>query len=78
MPVYFSIIVALLVVAGLMRWRRAVAAGRTERAAGLTDAHIREIEGRGRIDVEDPLDPDRIAEEEARFWEESWDEPEEF
>jgi hypothetical protein len=58
--VYYAIVVALLVLAGLMRRRSLVATGRKEPAAGLTDAHIRQIEARGRIEMEDPLDLDRI------------------
>jgi hypothetical protein len=76
--VYYAIVVALLVLAGLMRRRSLVATGRKEPAAGLTDAHIRQIETRGSLELEDPLDLNRIKDEEARFWEESWDEPEEF
>jgi hypothetical protein len=48
------------------------------RGEGLSDDQIRAIEQEGRVDVEDPLDFDRIRDEETRFWEESWDEPEEW
>jgi hypothetical protein len=51
---------------------------RGRRGEILSDEHIRAIEREGRVDVEDPLDLDRIREEETRFWEESWDEPEEW
>ncbi len=45
---------------------------------GLTDDQIRAIEEQGTVQLEEPLDLDHIREEETRFWEESWDEPEEF
>lgn len=45
---------------------------------GLTDDQILAIEAQGRVEVEDELDLDAIRDEETRFWEESWDEPEEF
>ncbi|MBW3553230.1 MAG: LPXTG cell wall anchor domain-containing protein [Gemmatimonadetes bacterium] len=43
---------------------------------GLSDEAIRAIEEYGRIAVDEPLDLDEAAEEEERFWSESWDEPE--
>lgn len=51
---------------------------RGRRAGSLSDEHIRAIESEGRVHLEDPLDLDRIRDEETRFWEESWDEPEEW
>ena len=42
----------------------------------LSDAAVRQIEASGRIDVDEPLDLEEAAEEEERFWEETWDEPE--
>jgi hypothetical protein len=45
---------------------------------GLNDDMIRNIETTGRIEVDDPLDLEQIHDEEERFWEESWDEPEEM
>jgi hypothetical protein len=73
-------------VAGLMAGLLTVLAAvwlrdRSGRAKGddnLTDEQIRAIENEGRVDLEDPLDLDRIRDEETRFWEESWDEPEEW
>jgi len=52
--------------------------GRGKRGGSLTDEQISAIEREGRVDLEDPLDLDRIRDEETRFWEESWDEPEEW
>jgi hypothetical protein len=46
----------------------------------LTDEMMRRIETDGWLapDEEEPLDIEAIAEEEDRFWSESWDEPEEL
>jgi hypothetical protein len=50
-----------------------------ERHGVLTDDDIRRIEEEGSVDVEEePLDLEDIRDEETRFWEESWDEPEEW
>ncbi len=43
---------------------------------GLTEADIRTIEASGRVERSEPLDLDEAAEEEERFWSETWDEPE--
>jgi hypothetical protein len=51
---------------------------RTDRAAALSDDMVRQIEERGFVDVDDPLDHDTIQEEEARFWDEPWDEADEW
>lgn len=42
----------------------------------VSDDVVREIEHRGRVEGEEPLDYDRIREEEDRFWNETWDRPE--
>ncbi len=44
----------------------------------LSDAAIRQIEASGRVEVDEPLDLEEAAEEEERFWGETWDEPEPF
>jgi hypothetical protein len=44
----------------------------------LTDDMVRQIEEQGRVDVDEPLDLEQIQDEEARFWEEQWDEPDEW
>jgi hypothetical protein len=44
----------------------------------LTDDMVRQIEEQGQVDVDDPLDLEQIQDEEARFWEEQWDEPDEW
>lgn len=68
----FAIGGALVVVAGLSARRRIDRVTRK----GLSDEAIRHIESSGRLDVDAPLDLDEAAEEEERFWGESWDEPE--
>ena len=49
---------------------------RSMRQGGLSDAAIRRIEASGRVELDEPLDLDEAREEEERFWNESWDEPE--
>jgi len=61
-----------------VRWRiRRV----TDRGDGpaVDDETVRRIEEEGRIETDErePLDRDRIREEEDRFWAETWDEPDE-
>lgn len=63
---------ALLVAGAGLLVRRRMARLR----GGLSDEAIRAIEEYGRISVDEPLDLDEAAEEEERFWSESWDEPE--
>ena len=68
----FAIGGLLVVVAGL-GYRRRI--NRLKRR-GLSDAEIRQIEVSGRVEVDEPLDLAEAADEEERFWSESWDEPE--
>lgn len=65
-----------LVLAAVVVWLRKRGAHADGEA--LTDAQIRAIETEGSVQLEEPLDLDHIRDEETRFWEESWDEPEEF
>jgi hypothetical protein len=71
------IVIALLVIVGGVRaWSRL----RDHRDSGvrpLTDEEIRRLERGGSISIEPPMDMSEIAEEEQRFWEEHWDEPDE-
>jgi len=46
------------------------------RDASLDDDAIRRIEAGGNVEVDEPLDLDEAREEEERFWDEDWDEPE--
>jgi hypothetical protein len=45
---------------------------------GLSDDMIDRIESMGRLELDEPLDLEQIRDEEVRFWEETWDEPEEM
>jgi hypothetical protein len=63
---------ALLVAAGWLSYRRRLSGLQP----GLTDEDIRAIEKGGLVGREEPLDLEEAAEEEERFWDESWDEPE--
>lgn len=72
--IWFWLLLALLVlIAGLVHRRRVT---RFERR--ITDDMLRQIENRGRVEMDEPLDLDEIQEEERRFWEETWDEPEQL
>lgn len=81
---YHGIILAML---GFALGALALAAGlilrsrlsrRIGRSARVTDDVVRQIEESGWIEVDEPLDLVQIQEEEARFWEEPWDEPDEW
>ena len=63
---------ALLVAGAGLSVRRRMARLR----GGLSDDAIRAIEAHGRFEAEEPLDLEEAAEEEERFWSETWDEPE--
>lgn len=68
---------ALAVLAGWLGYRRQLMD--QVRGPRLTDAQIRAIEEGANLHVDqidEPLDLDEAAEEEGRFWDESWDEPE--
>jgi hypothetical protein len=68
----FALGAALVVVAWLAHRRRF---GRMT-GRELSDDDIRRIEAGGRVELDEPLDLEEAAEEEERFWNESWDEPE--
>ena len=79
MSYMFLGLAVLVLVAGLVvRWRirERTRPGDFE----VTDEVVRQIEREGRVrtDEREPLDRDRIREEEDRFWSETWDEPESF
>jgi hypothetical protein len=76
--VYFGVLLGLLAVAAGLMYRSRLTRVIRSSDPVLTDDMIRQIEDRGRVDVEEPLDLDEIQEEEARFWEEPWDEPDEW
>ena len=68
---------AALVVAGWVGYRKRLDRVRS-RGLAVDDAMIRRIESSGTAEVEEPLDLEEAAEEEERFWNESWDEPEPY
>lgn len=76
MELGFGILAAVLVLIGFARLRRRQAGAAD--STGLTDDAVRRIEDSGRIEREDPLDLEEIEREHERFFEETWDEPEEF
>jgi hypothetical protein len=76
--VYFGVLLGLLAVAAGLMYRSRLTRVIRSGDPVLTDDMIRQIEDRGRVDIEEPLDLDEIEEEEARFWEEPWDEPDEW
>lgn len=74
----FGIVAAVLAIAAGLLYRNRLETVVTEDAPVLDDDLIRKIESDGWIELEEPLDLDHIREQEQRFWEESWDEPEEI
>lgn len=75
-------ILALLMVAGLVTVVRRRRAKAPPQAGWLTDEMVGEIisNGRlsGRVVPEEALDLEEIAEQEERFWSETWDESEPY
>jgi hypothetical protein len=76
--VYYGVILGLLALAAGLLYRSRLLRVTGRRTPALTDDLVREIEERGRIELDEPLDIDQIQQEEARFWEETWDEPDEW
>jgi hypothetical protein len=71
------LLAGLALFAGLV-YRNRIRRQRADRATALSDAMVRQIEQRGFVDVDEPLDLNTIQEEEARFWEEPWEEADEW
>jgi hypothetical protein len=69
------VLILLVLVAG---WRARDRLRRMKHGPSISDDMVRDIETRGTVDVEEPLDYDEIAREEQRFFEETWDEPDEY
>jgi hypothetical protein len=63
---------AILAIAAWIGYRRRLARA-DER---LSDDAIHQIETRGWVERDEPLDLDEAAREEENFWGESWDQPE--
>lgn len=66
-------VLAVLVAGSWYGYRKRLA---EHRRRGLTDDAVRRIEAHGRVEMDEPLDLEEAAEEEEKFWSESWDEPE--
>lgn len=63
---------AVLVIVGWVAYRRRLKA----MSRPLDESDIRQIENAGWVERDEPLDLDEARDEEERFWDESWDEPE--
>jgi hypothetical protein len=75
--VYTGLLIGLLALAACLIHRSRLAREVGGQESVLSDDMIRQIESSGWIEVDEPLDHREIREEEARFWEEPWDEPDE-
>jgi hypothetical protein len=75
---YYGLIAGLLALAAGLVYRSRLARVVGSREPLLDDDLIRQIEESGWVEVDEPLDLEEIQEEEARFWEEPWDEPDEW
>jgi hypothetical protein len=75
---FLGILMALLALAAGFLYRRRLRRFGEEEGVHLSDDMIRQIEERGRVEMDEPLDWDEIRQEEEQFWEETWDEPEEL
>lgn len=75
----FLILAVVVVVAAMVARRRVGRVVDGERPI-TGDPLLREIlsEGDGWAEEDEPLDEDRIREEEDRFWSEEWDRPEDW
>lgn len=77
MTLTLGVLLGVLAVMAAIGYRRRLAGLREQER--ITDDSIRRIEQEGKLELDDePLDLDTIRDEESRFWEESWDEPEEL
>lgn len=76
LDLFWIILAGLAIMAGVRFLHRLRDAADTERPR-LTDEDIRRLEEGGSIEFDPPTDPDEIAAAEERFWNESWDEPDE-
>jgi hypothetical protein len=71
------VIAVLAIIGGMVGLRRGRQARGGDDDGPVTNDVIRAIERRGTVEVDEPLDLEAIEGEESRFWEETWDEPEE-
>lgn len=74
----FAVLAAVVLIGGLAARRRTRRTVEGDRPV-VTDEVMRRIVEEGSLapDEDEPLDEDRIREEEDRFWSEEWDRPEE-
>jgi hypothetical protein len=69
----FAVLAAVAGALYLLRLREGISGDR------VTDDIIDQIERTGRVELDEPLDLNEIADEEARFWdEERWDEADDY
>ena len=73
---YLLVALALLVAVAGWRIRHRL---RDRTRSGVTDEIVHQVETLGRVDAEDvePIDLERVRDEEDEFWAQTWDEPEE-
>jgi len=73
-----AVLFAIICIVAILRSRRRLDAYVASRAPMLSDEQMRQVEQRGWIEFDEPLDLNEIEDEEVRFWEESsWEEPDE-
>ena len=73
-----EVLLILGILALLAGWRARQRVRAKQRQNLLTDDTLRDIETRGTVEIDEPLDHEEIARQERRFFEETWDEPEDF
>lgn len=73
---FWITLAALAIIGGVQAWLR-VRRGRGPNVHPLSDEEIRRLERGGSVEIDPPTDLNEVADEEERFWEESWDEPDE-
>lgn len=73
----FWIALAVLAIFAGVRVALRVRRGSGGEVRRLSDEEIRRLEAGGSIEISAPTDLREVAEEEERFWSESWDEPDE-
>jgi hypothetical protein len=76
--VYIALLTGLLALVAGFLYRARVSRAVGQRGPALSDDMVRQIEESGWVEVDEPLDYEEIQQEEARFWEEPWDEPDEW
>lgn len=75
---YIGVLIGFLALAAGLLYRSRLTRSIGSGEPMLTDELVRQIEESGWVELDEPLDMREIQEEEARFWEEPWDEPDEL